>query len=802
MDKLTDKSIDEEIKRSERGSFLSRISNIFNSLNKIKQTEKSVLIYDLILFALGFLLSRCHLIFGAYPLGLAFAIALPTGVWPALSGVAIGYLSMGVRGIIFAAVSVIAVILRAAVSRDGRLFGEGILLRMCIGVIGGFLSAVYEFLLYGLSETALLFALSMIILTPLSSLALSGLFAAKISATELIHGSENMLSLSGKDEKEGYSLIFFQLSSLFLIFSVSLSFSGVVMLGISLSYVFASIITLAVAKRFGALRGMAVGFVSTVAINSMHSVGFALAGLGSGLLFSIGTLGATVIGGSALCGWGIYTSGMGGLLATLPEYAIASTIALPILQKLGRTPSAKPAPAPSDDAEDMIGTMALAYRSNYSGALCSMSDALSAMSASIRGYLKSPTAPSKDELRDMVISISEEHCAMCQGSRLCAKENIRPCIKNAGNIADLLCEGRQITPADVNTSTEFCQMAELIAHRINKECARLALEDYKMRERQYAAEEYELVAKLVGSAVCADDAERAVDNSLTPALTEAVGKAGLEDGVIRVFGERRKRVFLAAEDESGKKITSPEIKKSIEDAIGVSLASPEYFRRGKTLLMECGVKRMLSVSYAIAERGADESEVSGDSVAVFETDNDYFYSLISDGMGRGRVAKDTSGFVCDFMRGALTEISDKEALLHILNHTVKAQREECSATVDLFEIDLLTKEATFIKSGAAPSYIKRDSSIFRIRSQTAPIGLMRAIDSEKTKVEIRPGDHIIMLSDGIAEVSEDAPWLLLLLGEPAKRNLEEYARAILAEALKNNGARDDMSVVVLRIDEA
>ena len=171
-------------------------------------------------------------------------------------------------------------------------------------------------------------------------------------------------------------------------------------------------------------------------------------------------------------------------------------------------------------------------------------------------------------------------------------------------------------------------------------------------------------------------------------------------------------------------------------------------------------------------------------------------------MGSGEVAKDTSTFVCEFMKSALSAGADKQTLMHILNHTIKAQREECSATVDLFEIDMLTGEAIFMKSGAAPSYVKRDSSIFRIRSQTAPIGLMKTIDCEKTKVEIKPGDHIIMLSDGVAESSEDAPWLLLLLGGQADKNLQSYADWILSEAIKNNGPRDDMSVAVIRIDEA
>jgi stage II sporulation protein E len=141
----------------------------------------------------------------------------------------------------------------------------------------------------------------------------------------------------------------------------------------------------------------------------------------------------------------------------------------------------------------------------------------------------------------------------------------------------------------------------------------------------------------------------------------------------------------------------------------------------------------------------------------------------------------------------------KETLIHMLNHAIREGREECSATIDLLELDLLRGGGVFIKSGSPPSYIKRDSSIFRIRSHTAPIGLMRSIDTERISVEIKAGDYIFMFSDGIAEIAEDAPWLLLLLSEPPMNNLKEYAEYILTQAQKNGASGDDMTVTVIRV---
>jgi stage II sporulation protein E len=168
-------------------------------------------------------------------------------------------------------------------------------------------------------------------------------------------------------------------------------------------------------------------------------------------------------------------------------------------------------------------------------------------------------------------------------------------------------------------------------------------------------------------------------------------------------------------------------------------------------------------------------------------------------MGSGGEAKQTSSLVADFLRGALEFSPEGQTVLKILNHTIRHRHRECSATVDLFSVDLYRGDAEFLKSGAAASYVKRGSSIFRIKSKTAPLGLMKNVDAERIKIDLDGDDFIIMLSDGIAQSAEDTPWLLDLLSRPPKRNLKEYADSILAAALKNLQHNDDMTVAVTRV---
>lgn len=800
MDEL--ENLDFEVKERKEKGFFRRIKETFEREAEKKRGDKFALICDLAVFAVGFILSRCHLLFGARPLGLAFAAVLPFSVWSALGGVVIGSLTLGESGIIFAAISSVAVILRAIASdkEEGEaVFHEKLLTRMAIAVLCGFAAAVYRWVLDGLSELTLLFGISMIILPPTLIFVFSGCFSSGIKLSDLLSSSD-IFSTVGRDDTEKYNAIFFRISSLAMLFFIALSLGEVVLFGISAAYIFCAAVTVVVAKRFGALHALAVGFISALGISGVYSVSFALLGLGAGIMFSFGTGYALISGGVLMSAWSIYCADLSGFLTTFPEYVVAVALMLPILKKISVTERIEEKIGTADSAEDMVGTMALAYRGKFSGNLAFLESAISSAALAVRNF--SPVREcSEEDFRLLVSDVAERFCADCFGQNLCTAESIRPCLTNAGAIAEKLARGELVTAADVNTDTEFCAIAGIVSASINREVGMLSSVAHSC-DSEWEAETYVLISKLLSEAVYNESCETAVDESVTEMLTKVVKDAGIEDGIVRAFGERRKHIILACEDPDGGKISSKALREGIEKALCGRLGAPEYFRRGRMALMECDLVRAFSVKVAFASRAGSSTEVSGDSAVCFESCDDRFFSLISDGMGKGRLAKDTSGFVADFMKRMLEMGAEKESVIHLANGIIKARGFECSATVDLFELDLITGEATFFKSGAASSYVKRESSIFRIRSRTAPIGLMKTVDTEKIRVEINAGDYVIMLSDGIVDSFDDAPWLLELLSRDAAADVSEYAGHILDLAAKNSTSHDDMSVTVIKIGEA
>ena len=200
---------------------------------------------------------------------------------------------------------------------------------------------------------------------------------------------------------------------------------------------------------------------------------------------------------------------------------------------------------------------------------------------------------------------------------------------------------------------------------------------------------------------------------------------------------------------------------------------------------------------------ADDAGVCGDAIVSFEAEGKY-YMLISDGMGSGREAALTSGVCAAILQHMIGAGAGLETSLKMLNNIIRAGERECSATIDIAEIDLLTGKARFIKSGAAPSFVLRGGSIFRLQSKTVPIGSLRALDAEMIRFDILPGDRVVMLSDGAARSYEEVPWLLdmmtsdevILRGSP-----KDAAAKIVREAAKR-GSSDDITAGVISVMSA
>ncbi len=764
-----------------------------------RRRDKLEAVLDLLVFAIGLVFARRHVIFGAHPLSIALVAALPSRVFTCAIGSVIGALSLGKAGIIYAMITLIVVFLRMIVSEgdgEGTLFRENLLLRMCVSLIGGFVGAIYEVLLSGFTLTTVLFGASMILASPLVCFMLSGCLDSGYDVRSLLFSDDDLLSLRGRCDRERYSLVFFEISALILVFLVSVALAEYIIFGINLSYIAAALVTVVTARRFGSVPAMAVGFAASFGLSGVYSVAFALLGLVAGVLFPIGPLYALTIGGSVMCAWCAYTGGVGGFLTTLPEYAISALLSMPIISRISydRTVSEEERGV-KGGASELLGLASLSYKNRYTGSLDALEASLSVLSGIIKEGNERHSHPGVSEIREVIDECIENYMLTPSqaGDGLAIPEHVRD------KCAERMSAGTPLTASDLAAGGEESPLLAGLAESINRAVALLAEEKYRRYKRNTSAEDMSLISSLIAEARSGDEKEKAVNETLTARVREMAGELGLVSYDARVYGVRRPCFLIACEDESGEKIKNADLKKRIEELLSVRLEGVEYYKNGTTALFEARAGKKLLAECASVSRVGSRDKISGDTHRATESADGRFYTVICDGMGSGREAKEISELAADILSRTLELLPFSETLLAMLNHMISGRGDECSVTVDLFSLDLVTGKGAFIKSGAAASYVKRGDSLFRIRSHTAPLGLMRELDSEAVKVDVSDGDYVIMLSDGVSQNMEDSPWLYTMLSSVKDADVKELALRILDGARENTDSSDDMTVSVTRI---
>ncbi len=770
-----------------------------------RKKSPSVLLLDALVFGLVLLFSRWHIAFGTYPLAVSFIAATPSEIWIALLAAVVGSMTRGTDGAIYAMIAIIVVFLRVLISggesKNGEsrsLFSEPLILRLAVSLIGAFIGAVYELLLGGINNTGILYSIASCLFGVAFTILFYGMLSSGVGFFDLVFGRSAIFE-SKRDGAEKYRIILFQAATLVVIFVTSLAASEYSFLGINLEFVIAGVITLFTAKRFGAVRAMAVGFVATLGTSGIYSVAFALLGLVSGLLFTAGHIYAFLGGAAAVGAWSTYMGGLNGLLSTMPEFACSLAVFFPFLRLLPKEIPAEISEDFKKAAADMVSSMALSHRNERGGGVDRLSLSIGALSSVIRRFASNEDAVSLAETKDFLIPELKETCMRCPEYSRCILLTPAPGAEIIDEIGEKIHKNSKVLYDLESFLPEYCTEKKYLIDKLSGAYGEFCRTRYKSKNLTELSEEYELISKLINEARTCEEREWVQDSSLTERLSDVLSDAGISDGFIRAYGERKKRFIAAGRDVSGELISSSEFLLGISKASGFKLGTPEFYRKGELALVDCQTAPLYAVDFAKSSVVAPDSSVSGDTAASFVSGDSYFYSLLSDGAGSGELAKLSSVFVSEFLSNMLSASVSDNTALSTLNHIIRRRGEDCAATLDLFRFDLLRGEAVFIKSGAAVSYVKRENSLFRIRSESAPLGLLKNIDSERIRVECMAGDLVVMLSDGVCGADNGVAWLPEFLAKPFSGSLSEYADAILNMAKKNSNTRDDMTVSLAKI---
>ena len=273
----------------------------------------------------------------------------------------------------------------------------------------------------------------------------------------------------------------------------------------------------------------------------------------------------------------------------------------------------------------------------------------------------------------------------------------------------------------------------------------------------------------------------------------------LQDIVIKKENRVIVEIYL---DENIETAKMEIIEKILTKILGEKIVLNEDLSLGKKLSFLSDDKYIMAMG--IASMTKTKSKLSGDSTLTIRLKDGKYLVAISDGMGSGKDAKESSSNALRLLENLLLSGFDKNISLDLINNALINQNKESFATLDIAIVDLYLGNVEFIKSAACPTYIKHGKKVQMIKSNSLPTGIVEWSKIQTFDKDIDNGEIIVLCSDGIldsnVEYKNKELWIKYLLEDIETTNTQKIANLILEEAVDNNYgiAKDDMSVLVCK----
>ncbi len=749
--------------------------------------------------AAGFVLGRTPLLFDAFPMGLALMCAAEKNVLWILAGLAVSVFTVDVQNTVFSPVMylsayIFAYLLRFAAlifadrpegfglrdlfsSRKKEAFSlifrsrytESLSLRMSCASIAALTVGIYMLRAGQYRYYDLFGALFVILASPTFAFLYSGFF---------MEDAEGTLPKVMRSVSAGT-----------LLFSCVYALRGTSLLGISLP-VFAGYFTVMYTcrKRTGFLFTLLLAFAAGMAVSPTLAPAFMLSAAVLNMTREKMRTSNILLSAAAGLLWGGFAGGVGGVTRLLPGFLCAALVES-VLDALPSVSVAK------KEAEAVPFA-----QSSAKERLEQLSETFMALSEKLFELSSAQKRPSPVETRGLCLDCAESLCRDCPKDDECHTEkNYALLSERIEAVFSLLMKKGRAEKEDIPSHlTEGCHRWEQLLHDSNTAYASLLREAVMRDKIELFALDYESVSRIISEAAIAESEANARNSKLETQIINFSRRNGLGFEGVAVYGEKDPHIVIGKIGRTAQEMKTSRLRQLMGEACGFPVTQPTFNIRGAAISMSFEADRRFCAQVGFACEGVG-GQVCGDTVDTFRCGK-RVYALISDGMGSGESAAMASGICREFLCRMLEGNNRKETAVRMLGTVLRSKGDECSATLDLAELDTVTGELSFLKSGAVSSFVRRGEKLFSLSAKTMPVGILRGYDGEVTKFIACDGDVAIIVSDGVSPSPECCLWLTEMLGagDDFFADPEKAARAIISEA-RQRGSTDDISAAVIKI---
>ncbi|MBT2668192.1 stage II sporulation protein E [Bacillus sp. ISL-4] len=609
-------------------------------------------------------------------------------------------------------------------------------------------------------------------------------------------------------------------SIIILLASVMTGTIGWMIYDLSLDHIFSRYLVLLFGLAGGAAIGSTVGVVtglifSLASIASLYQMSLlAFSGLLGGLLKEgrkIGVAAGLLIATLLI---GLYGEGTNNIMVTLYEslIAVALFILTPpsIINKI-----AKHIPGTVENSDEQqqyarkVRDVTAQRVERFSHVFEALSNSFSQVDE--RGRLEED----EKEFDYFLSNVTEKTCQLCFKKEQCWSKNFDTTYDGMQEIMLQLSENNGQLPQ--KTSKEwgkYCSRGPQVIGAIAQE---LTYFEANQKLKRQVKESRKLVAdQLRGVSAVMDDfakeiqRERKNHHVHEESILEAIQDFGLHIGHVEIYSLEQGNVdiemsvpYCQGRGEC-EKLIAPMLSDILGETIVVHSEECATYPNGQCEVIFRSAKKF-TVETGVAHAAKGGGLVSGDSYTTMEIGCGKFAIAISDGMGNGERAHFESTETLKLLQKFLQSGIEEKIAIKSVNSVLSLRTtDEIFSTLDLAMIDLQDARAKFLKICSIPSFIKRGDRIIKIESSNLPMGIIQDFDVDVVSEELKAGDILIMMSDGVfdgpSHVENIEFWLKRKIKEMETDDPQEISDLILEEVIRTKGIiDDDMTVVTSKI---
>lgn len=590
--------------------------------------------------------------------------------------------------------------------------------------------------------------------------------------------------------------------------------------GFSVTHILSRTIVLvfayAAGGTIGATFGVVIGLVlSLVQIDSLLQMSLlAFAGLLGGLLKEAGKAGVSLGLLVSTTLLGLYGGSDGALLVTVYESMAACVIFL-LLPKFIPKAIAKKIPGTAEYAVDQE-SYTQKVKKLTADKISKYAYTFETLSQSFEKYLVTSEGQER-ELEHFFGMVASKTCRACLNQEICWNSKRTQTIQFMKEMLDVSLQGETDT-VDVHYwgwnkhCTSASNVFKTMQHYSVYYEANHKLKEQIRENRKIVAEQLAAVSRVMEDFSQEIQRDRESYSLLEEEIVESLRQSGIEIKETEIFSLDKGNVDIevlipsSCQHGEGEKIIAPMLSAILNENVVVKKEERGLSPNGSHKLT-LGSLEAYKVEYGAAFVAKDGGLVSGDSYTAVQLESNQFILAISDGMGNGERAHDESKETLDLLNTILNLGIDEQIAIKSINSVLALRTsDEMYATLDLAMIDLNDAHAKFLKIGSMPSYIKRGNKIIPVQANNLPIGILPDFDLDAIEQELKSGDYLIMMSDGIFEGPKDVEnydlWMQRKIREIHTTHPQIFADQILEEVIRSRGTiHDDMTVIVMKIEK-